>query len=272
MPTPAWIRQDGRTLWERAVLVHEGSAERHDAAAALWDAQNDPEWAAFERRCARIEREAARLDSAWLRLERLRSAGMDFAAGAVAHREQTADERERIANERERIADEREAIADDREELANQREHLANLRETTGIDPERQHQGRMRVAARRDRQQANALRQRAARQREVAARDRGTQKIERGVRAPELAGDAAVAGAVRAREAAAALSSILTRTAETLLLSAKLADRHAEREEGTGRDEEAATERRSAERARKAAARGTELAQSVLRLSDDRRA
>ena len=100
------------------MLVHEGCAERHDAAAALWDAQNDPLWAAFERRCARIERGAARRDKAWLRLERPRSPGIDFAAGAVTHRERAADEREQIADERERIADEREAIANARKAAA----------------------------------------------------------------------------------------------------------------------------------------------------------
>jgi hypothetical protein len=52
------------------VLVHEQSAARHEAAAAVWEERGDAEWAAFERRCAKLEREAAQLEAARIDLSR----------------------------------------------------------------------------------------------------------------------------------------------------------------------------------------------------------
>jgi hypothetical protein len=43
--------------------LHQESAKRHEAAAVLRDTSHEGKRAEFERRCARIEREAAQLDA-----------------------------------------------------------------------------------------------------------------------------------------------------------------------------------------------------------------
>ena len=47
---------------QKARKTHNDAAARHDAAALRWDGLGDPVRADFERRDARIEREAAALE------------------------------------------------------------------------------------------------------------------------------------------------------------------------------------------------------------------
>ncbi len=56
----------------RAIRVHAQSAQRHLAAAARWAERGDPEWAGFERACATLETELARVEADRADLERLR--------------------------------------------------------------------------------------------------------------------------------------------------------------------------------------------------------
>ena len=69
----------------RARLVHEESAARHEAAAAMWEEWGDAEWAEFERRCAKLERQWARLEADRSNLQQLRvhSLGEDDGVASV---------------------------------------------------------------------------------------------------------------------------------------------------------------------------------------------
>jgi len=75
--------------YDRSMRVHEESAQRHEAAAALWDTRREAKRAEFERGCARIERAAAQLDADRSELERLRAGWLtqpDAAGGAEIDR------------------------------------------------------------------------------------------------------------------------------------------------------------------------------------------
>lgn len=63
--------------------LHQETAQRHEAAAALWDTRREADRAEFERRCARIEGEAAQLDADRAELERLRTTGLARPDAAV---------------------------------------------------------------------------------------------------------------------------------------------------------------------------------------------
>ncbi|MHB1836875.1 MAG: hypothetical protein ACYCXW_18155, partial [Solirubrobacteraceae bacterium] len=53
--------------------MHERSATSHEAMAAGWDARGNPVWAAFQRRCASLERESAALEIQRSDLDRSRA-------------------------------------------------------------------------------------------------------------------------------------------------------------------------------------------------------
>src|SRR5438105_965473 len=85
--------------------------------------------------------------------------------------------------------------------------------------------------------------------------------------AVEPPGSAAERVVGRTRVSAARLSSVLSRTADALEVSAALADAHAERHQRAGRSDDATEERRTAGRAREAARRARSHAEEWLELA-----
>ncbi len=213
--------------FERSMRVHEESAQRHEAAAVLWDNRDQAERADFERRCAHIEREAAQLDAERSELERLRAGGPAQADAA------TRAEIDRLTREIERRG--------------------AQLLASDGaLEHER---------ARLWRPMEQSLRSKnAATERDAAAAGRRTTASA----AAETALGAAGRLAAQTRESAGQLSSVLIHTANALETSAALADAHAERLERGGQADAGAEERRAADRARAAAQRARSQAKERL--------
>jgi len=189
------------------------------------------EKARAELRVRRQPAEQARASAAQTRRERL-----------ADEREHEADKRDRIADERERIADEREGIADRREAAADQRERLDDERGGTAEGPPAARDIGT-AHERRERDEARVRRDAAALQRQMAAERR-------------IAADAAR----QTRRTAVDLSMTLGRVAESLDISAVLAEEHAQRQERAGHPDVAAEERRVADGAREAARRARERA------------
>jgi hypothetical protein len=216
--------------------AHERSAQRHDAAAALWDTRHQAGRAEFERRCASIEREAAALDGERSRLERLRI-GARAQPDAAAHAEI-----DRVGADLERRR--AQLLADDAA-LERERDRLWRP------DERREHRrGRVSAASQRD---------------PVAWRRAASLSA-----AAQSASSAAGRLGAQTRENARHLSSVLSRTAELLATTAASADAHAERLELARRSDAGAQERRVAARAREAARRAQAYAENWLVLGGER--
>jgi hypothetical protein len=84
--------------------VHQESAARHEAAAALCATRSEPEWAQLERRCAMLERAYAQLEARRMDLERSRSRFRDRPDEDHAKRQERAKRPEAAVEER-RVAD-----------------------------------------------------------------------------------------------------------------------------------------------------------------------
>ena len=203
--------------------LHEESAQRHEAAAALWDTRHEAKRAEFERRCARIEREAARLDADRAKLERLRATGRAHRDAAVrAEIDHLTGEIERRSA---RLRADDAALEQERVLLWPQhdpREHGRSTR--TAHAPVRCDA----VAGEPGRGEAGAV---------------------------DDALGAASRVAEQTRANARHLSSLLSQTADLIETSAALAQANAERLERAGRADAGAEERRAADRASAAARR-----------------
>jgi hypothetical protein len=203
--------------------IHEESAQRHEVAAALWDTRHDAKRAEFERRCARIEREAAQLDADRSELARLRAnwrAQTD--AGGPTENDHLTGEIERRSS------------------------HLQAA--TAALEQERvrlwPHHGRQE-------RERSARGPKAPSSPEAVA----SEPEPRGPGAVDKPLGAATPVSAQARENARHLSSILSHTAKVLETSAALAQANAERLEQLGRADAGAEERRAAERACESARR-----------------
>jgi hypothetical protein len=202
---------------------HEECAQRHEAAAALWDTGHQSQRAEFERRCARIEREAAQLDADRAEFGRLRAsepARPDAAVRAQMDRLAEAIERR---SARLRAGD----AALEQERVRLWPHHAARERGRAG-----------RAANLPNRPNAFAV--------EAEREDS---------RATDDPFGASRRAQTQTRENARRLSSVLSRTADVLETSAGLAQANAERLEGLGRPEAGAEERRVADRGYEAARR-----------------
>jgi hypothetical protein len=205
----------------------------------MWDAGHEVTRAEFERRCALIEREAAQLDGERAELERLRARGL---------RQRDTDvnaEIDRVAGEIERRSVRLQA------------------------DDSALEQERVRLWPRHDRPEPG-------RPVRAATAPRGRDGSENGPsRGRPGAADDAVGIARRVtaqtRENAKHLSSVLSRTANALEMSAALAESNAERLERLGRADAGAEERRAADRGQEAARRARLHAEEWLRLSEGTR-
>jgi hypothetical protein len=239
----------------RAARVHRESAARHEAAAMLWDARLESARAEFERRRAALERELAQLETDRLQLDTLR-------AGLRADADES-----RLA-EVERVSVE---IGERADRLRARDAELERVRARLS-DPARD----LRYQRRKARESDRARRAQAAMQRGVARGERADSPPP-GVsavppHAPVSTGslEQAVAAAHSAvssmRDRARRLASVLSRGAEALDDTARLADAHAERRERMGRIEEAAAERLVAAQAREAAERARAQAADWLAL------
>jgi hypothetical protein len=204
--------------YDRSMRRHQDSAQRHEAAAALWDERHEPERAEFERRCAQIEREAAQLDADRLKLERLR-------ASWLAQPDEAGRARiDRLSREIERRSAQLQA---DDEALEQERVRLWPRDERWG------HERSARIDT-------------APVRREIGASER---KATSSHTVDDALG-AARRVAAQTRENAMRLSSVLSQTADVIETSATLAEANAERLERAGRIDAGAEERRAAERAR----------------------
>jgi hypothetical protein len=210
---------------------HVESAQRHEAAAALWDTRHEVGRAQFERRCGRIEREAARLDGDRAELERLRATGLARRDTALRAKIDS------LAGEVERRS--------------------AQLQS----DDAALEQERARLWAHRDRREhpRSAPAAKARTRREAVAREpeyRASGGVDDGLRAARRV-------VAQMRENARHLSSILTQMADVLETSAALAQANAKRLERIGRADAGAEEGRAADRgyaAARCARRNAEMA------------
>ena len=222
-------------MYESSMRLHEESAQRHEAAAALWDTRHDAKRAEFERRCAGIEREAARLEADRAELERLRATGR-------AHRD--AAERAEIDHLTGEIERRSARLRADDAALEQERVRL-----WPHHDPG-EHERSARAA------------QTPVRRDAVASEPEGG---ESGAVDDALGAASRVAEQTRAN--ARHLSSVLSQTANVLETSAALAQANAERLEGLGRADAGAEERRAADRGYEAARRARLQAKKWLQFA-----
>jgi hypothetical protein len=220
--------------------MHEESAARHEAAAALWATRHEPERADFERRCAALERDLSELELRRMRLEQKRASllGQADDTGRAELARMTGEIGRRTAEVRAIDA-----------ELESDR---ATLREQRGLarDPARPPGSR---------RPSNA----AGRSASQASEDEP--EVVVGAGSP----DGAVAGGAvpYTRQSARRLRSVLRKTADALDETARLADEHARAREQSGHREDAAAERQAASQAREAAGRARAQAQRWLTLT-----
>ena len=218
--------------------LHEESAQRHEAAAALWDTRHEANRAEFERRCARIEREVARLEADRAELERLRATALAHPDAAVrAKIDRVTGEIERRSA---RLQADDAALEQERVRLWPQHDPREHGRSTRAAQaPVR----RDAVASEPERGKSGAVDDVLGAARRVAEQTR--------------------ASAMR-------LSSVLSQTANLLETSAALAQANAERLERGGRADVGAEERRAAERGYEGARRARLQAKEWLEFARGR--